>query len=223
MLRQAIVAAGGKGTRLGALAKKYGNKSLIQIRGLPILWYTLKWLKEVGVEEIIITVNYMSEYRRIKELFGKDPQIAMVYNRYRKSSAQCIAPLLAMLDTRFLFVYGHAPVPPDHLLNLAGVAEKGVVVSLYASTTQGATRKPANLSGYLVTMNASGSLFMEPPHVLTHEFVELLAKTGSWGVSFQGYRGPLAGVQANHHSEFHYRHDFAAFKKYMIELLKSKK
>jgi CTP:molybdopterin cytidylyltransferase MocA len=223
MLRQVVVAAGGKGTRLGTLAQRYGNKSLVPIKGLPILGHTLEWLKEVGVEEIIITVNYIAEYRRIEELFGSDTRITMAYNRHRKSSAQCIPPLQEKLDPRFFFVYGHAPVPPDHLRNLADITNEGVAVSLYPTTTQGMTRKPARLLGHLVTLEANGSLFVEPPHVLTYEFVELLAKTGSWGTSFQRYQGPLVGVRAHHPSEFHYRHNFVAFRKYMTEFLKGKK
>ncbi|MEK7193384.1 MAG: NTP transferase domain-containing protein [Patescibacteria group bacterium] len=223
MLRQAVVAAGGKGTRLGTFAQRYGNKSLVPIERLPVLGYTLEWLKEVGVEEIIVTVNYMTEYRRIEELFGKDSRITMAYNRYRKNSAQCISPLRGKLDSRFIFIYGHAPVPPSHLRNLVEIAKEGVAVSLYPNTTQGATRKPARLLGHLVTLEASGSLFVETPHVLNHEFVELLAKTSSWGVSFQRYQGQLVGVRAHHPSEFHYQHNFVAFRKYMIEFLKSGK
>lgn len=49
MIRQAVVAAGGKGTRLGQLAKKYGNKSLIPIEGKPILLHTIQWLEEAGL------------------------------------------------------------------------------------------------------------------------------------------------------------------------------
>jgi CTP:molybdopterin cytidylyltransferase MocA len=223
MLRQAVVAAGGRGTRLGTLAKKYGNKSLVPIQGLPILGYALEWLKEVGVEEIIITVNYVAEYRRIHELFGKDPCVRMACNRHRKSSAQCVPPLRAKLDPRFLFIYGHAPVPPEHLRNLANIAKEGVAVSLYPTTTQGVTRKPARLIGHHVTLAAGGSLFVEPPHVLTREFVNLLAKTGSWRTSFQYYQGPLVGVRAHHPSEFHYRYNFAAFRKYMTKFPKGRR
>ncbi len=223
MIRQVVVAAGGKGTRLGALAQKYGNKSLVPIRGLPVLSYTIEWLKEVGIREIIVAVNYVHEYRKIEKLFGDDPRIKMVHGKRRTSSAQCLPPLRRILDLRFLFVYGHAPAPPGHLRNLLSVAEDGIVVSLYPTTTQGEMRKPARLSGRIVTLEESGPLFVEPPHVLTLEFARLLQKTGSWGASFRKYQGRILGVRAQHPPEFHYKRDFMAFQRFMVEFLRKKK
>jgi len=215
MLRQAVVVAGGKGVRLGELAKKYGNKSLVPINGIPLLGYTLEWLREAGVCEIIISVNYMSEYRKVAELFGGDSDILLSHNRYRTSSAQCLPPLLERLDSRFLFVYGHAPAPPNHLRGICDLASKGVAVSLYSTTTQGATRKPASIREDVVKLEDSGSLFIEPPHVLTSDFVYILNRSRSWGAAFKRYQGSLVDLRAVHPPEVHYRKNFTRLKRYI--------
>jgi len=41
MVERALVTGGGKGRRLGLLAFKYGNKSLIPIKGKPMICYTI--------------------------------------------------------------------------------------------------------------------------------------------------------------------------------------
>ncbi len=40
-IRTAVILCGGKGTRLGSITKKI-PKSLVEIKGKPIIWYILK-------------------------------------------------------------------------------------------------------------------------------------------------------------------------------------
>ena len=176
MLAQALIAGGGKGTRLGALARKYGNKSIVPIGGVPTISYTIAWLLEAGVRDIIITVNYMPEYRKIRALTKGERRIRVVTNPFRKTSAQCVAYSRHLLQRRFLFVYGHAPAPPSHLKKLMRSAGSGVAVSLYRSSTQG-NLKPCTLHDKRVALNDRGKFYIEPPHILDAGLVRLLKNT----------------------------------------------
>jgi len=57
---QAIVLAGGKGERL----RPYTNdrpKGMVEILGIPILGYQMKWLRSNGVTEVFISCGYLHE------------------------------------------------------------------------------------------------------------------------------------------------------------------
>jgi NDP-mannose synthase len=71
---QALILAGGKGTRL----KPYTNvipKPLVPVGELPILEIILNQLKAAGVDRIIIAVNYLA--RLIEAFFGDGSQFGL--------------------------------------------------------------------------------------------------------------------------------------------------
>ena len=51
-IRTAVILCGGRGTRLGSITKKI-PKSLVEIKGKPIIWYILRILKLV----ILISID----------------------------------------------------------------------------------------------------------------------------------------------------------------------
>ncbi|TSC96834.1 MAG: D-glycero-D-manno-heptose 1,7-bisphosphate phosphatase [Parcubacteria group bacterium Athens1014_26] len=59
-IRQAVILAGGLGTRLCPLTDSL-PKPMIPINGRPFLEYQIKLLKEKGVEEIILLLGYLPE------------------------------------------------------------------------------------------------------------------------------------------------------------------
>lgn len=69
MKYDAIILAGGKGTRVKKFTKKI-PKCLIEINGKPFLYYQLKYLKKNNVENVIISVGYLS--KKIKEYLNKN-------------------------------------------------------------------------------------------------------------------------------------------------------
>jgi len=60
MLKEAIILAGGFGTRLRDVVADI-PKSMAPINGKPFLDYQLKYLKHYGIEKIILSVGYLSE------------------------------------------------------------------------------------------------------------------------------------------------------------------
>ena len=66
---QAIVLCGGKGLRMGSLTQNC-PKSLVYLRGKPLLWYILKGLEKGGFSEVILPVGYLGE--KIKSYCDKE-------------------------------------------------------------------------------------------------------------------------------------------------------
>ena len=57
MKYDAIILAGGKGTRVKKFTKK-NPKCLIEINGKPFLYYQLKYLKKNNIKNVVISVGY---------------------------------------------------------------------------------------------------------------------------------------------------------------------
>ncbi|MBD3203190.1 NTP transferase domain-containing protein [Candidatus Woesearchaeota archaeon] len=57
---QVVIVCGGLATRLHPITEKI-PKSLIEIKGKPILYYQIKLLKKQGIKDIILCVGHLSE------------------------------------------------------------------------------------------------------------------------------------------------------------------
>lgn len=78
---EAIILAGGKGTRLRPLTLTV-PKPMVPIAGKPFLYYLLKLLKNEGVTRVIFSVGYLGE--QIKDYFGEawlDLELAYVQEK----------------------------------------------------------------------------------------------------------------------------------------------
>jgi D-glycero-alpha-D-manno-heptose 1-phosphate guanylyltransferase len=78
MIREAIVLAGGFGTRLKEIVKEI-PKPMASINDKPFLYYLLKFLKQNGIQKVIFSVGYKAEI--IQEYFGERfDEIDIVYS-----------------------------------------------------------------------------------------------------------------------------------------------
>ena len=59
-IRQAIILAGGFGTRLQTVLRDV-PKPLAPVRGLPFIHYVLHWLEECGIEHVIVCTGYLAD------------------------------------------------------------------------------------------------------------------------------------------------------------------
>ncbi|MEX0616528.1 MAG: sugar phosphate nucleotidyltransferase [Candidatus Woykebacteria bacterium] len=64
----AVVVGGGEGTRLNEGMPSPRPKVLYEVLGKPLISYSLKALKDVGINDIIVVVGYMGE--EIKKVLG---------------------------------------------------------------------------------------------------------------------------------------------------------
>lgn len=65
---QAVIMAGGKGTRLAALTKDEIPKPMVPVAGKPLLLWQIERLKENGITDIIMVIGHLGE--KIEEYFG---------------------------------------------------------------------------------------------------------------------------------------------------------
>ena len=80
MLKTAVIIAGGEGTRLGDLAKDK-PKTLVNIAGRPLLYWTIDWLKSQGIDHLVIGVAYKKE--KIYEFMEKKKNFGIPKVEYR--------------------------------------------------------------------------------------------------------------------------------------------
>lgn len=69
-LKSAVILAGGKGTRLGELARDI-PKPLVSVHGRPYLYWQLRHLQTVGVTDVLLLVAHMAE--KIQGHFNRYP------------------------------------------------------------------------------------------------------------------------------------------------------
>jgi len=62
-IRTAVILCGGRGTRLGSITKKI-PKSLVEIKGKPIIWYILKTLNQNKFNHFILPIGYKGDQIR---------------------------------------------------------------------------------------------------------------------------------------------------------------
>ena len=109
MLKQAIIQAGGKGTRLGKLTEQT-PKPLVEVAGKSLLEYQLDWCRDHSLQEVFIVVNYLSE--RIEAFLEKKRkkypgmQIRCVHEEQALGTAGILPYLSEELDDEFLLLYG---------------------------------------------------------------------------------------------------------------------
>ena len=65
---QAVIMAGGKGTRLATLTKDEIPKPMVPVAGKPLLLWQIERLKESGITDIIMVIGHLGE--KIQEYFG---------------------------------------------------------------------------------------------------------------------------------------------------------
>jgi len=106
-IRQAVILAGGEGTRLRPLTLA-APKPLISINGKPFAEYLIELLKNNGIEEIIFLTGYLAE--QFPQTFG-DGSKGGVKIRYSESPTEDdtgtrLRKATHLFDERFLLLYG---------------------------------------------------------------------------------------------------------------------
>lgn len=106
-VRQAMILAAGKGTRLGKLTQKM-PKVLLPLRdGNPLLDYTFLWLKKYGIEEVVINLHHLgyqirdyagNEHRGIKITYSPEETLL--------GTAGGVKRMQHLFKDDFLIIYG---------------------------------------------------------------------------------------------------------------------
>jgi D,D-heptose 1,7-bisphosphate phosphatase len=112
-MTQAVILAGGKGTRLASLLKGK-PKCLVDIAGVPLLERQISLLKYSGIDDIVLLVNYAAD-QVASFLSGKNNfgiRIRLIDDGEPRGTAGAVLAAFDSLESRFVVLYG------DTLLNV---------------------------------------------------------------------------------------------------------
>ena len=114
MIKQAVILAGGKGTRLGALTEKI-PKPLIPIGDKAIIEHQLELLKESGIQKVLLTVGHLKE--KLKELIGNGSRYGLEVSYFMEEhplgSAGAFPLFKDRLYEHFFVLYGDVMMAVD--------------------------------------------------------------------------------------------------------------
>ncbi len=105
---QAVIMAGGKGTRLRSITNDEIPKPMAPIAGKPILQWQIECLRRSGVTDILLIIGYLSE--KIEAYFGSGADFGVRIDYFREEqplgTAGALAEVADRLEEDFLLVFG---------------------------------------------------------------------------------------------------------------------
>ncbi len=130
---QAVIMAGGKGTRLAAVTKNV-PKPMVAIEGKPLLEYQIENLKENGVDNIILVVGHLGDV--IREHFGDGSSLGVKISYFVEDSplgtAGALTKVRERLENTFFLVFGDLFININFNRFWDFHQENGGIVTLFA-------------------------------------------------------------------------------------------
>ena len=112
---QAVIMAGGKGTRLAEITKDI-PKPMVPIAGKPLLEYQIECLKKNGVDHIIMIIGHLGDV--IREHFGNGKkfgvEISFFLEQVPLGTAGALAKIKDRLEDSFFLVFGDLFINIDY-------------------------------------------------------------------------------------------------------------
>jgi NDP-sugar pyrophosphorylase family protein len=148
---QAVVLAGGLGTRLAPLTR-HVPKALVPVGGRPFLWYPLRWAARCGVREVVLCIGHLGDQVRQWLGTGRRLGLAVAYSDdggRPLGTGGALRRAEPLLDRRFLLLYGDTYWPADLGALYRDLATRGAlaVMGLVACGTGCGVRPNAALLG----------------------------------------------------------------------------
>ena len=82
-MMQAVIMAGGKGTRLATLTKDEIPKPMVPVAGKPLLLWQVERLKENGITDIIMVIGHLGD--KIREYFGDGEKFGVAIRYFEET------------------------------------------------------------------------------------------------------------------------------------------
>lgn len=184
---QAVILAGGRGTRLRPLTNTM-PKAMVPVRGEPFISHLLKLLRRGGVHEVILCVSYLAGHVGEFVSDGKKWGIQVYYSLELPplGTAGALKQADRQLDDTFLVVNGDTYLPIDYsdvMAKFASSGKKGMIVA-YGNKPHSGVRNDLLVEGDKVIRCSKSSPESEFNHVnagvvaLAKETAQLLPKEG---------------------------------------------
>ncbi len=158
---QAVILAGGRGTRLGELTTAR-PKPMVEIQGRPFLEYQIEQLREQGFKKVLLLLGYLPHV--IQDHFGNGSawgiEIEYSVSAVEDETARRIKLAERLLDPFFLLLYcdNYWPMQLGRMWHRFAAANVPAMVTVYANTDS-YTRHTVRVDGdsYLTTYDKSGT------------------------------------------------------------------
>ena len=131
---QAVIMAGGKGTRLAALTKDEIPKPMVPVAGKPLLLWQVERLKENEITDIIMVIGHLGD--KIKEYFGDGEKFGVSIRYFEETEPLGTAGSFYYLKDmihgeRFIMMSGDLFFDIDFQRMIRFHEEKGAVATLF--------------------------------------------------------------------------------------------
>ena len=128
---KAVVMAGGEGSRLRPLTSRR-PKPLVPVAGRPIMEHILTLLREHGITEVVVTLQYLGS--EIRNYFGDGSEVGLdihyVVEEHPLGTAGSVRNAAELLDDTFLVISGDALTDFDLSWVIAQHREKGAMATI---------------------------------------------------------------------------------------------
>ena len=131
---QAVIMAGGKGTRLRSITNDEIPKPMVQVGGKPILQWQVESLKENGIDEIIMITGHLGE--KISEFFKDGSEFGIPITYYQETTplgtAGALGNIVDRLQNTFVLAFGDVIFDIDVMRMLDFHRQKTSNITLFA-------------------------------------------------------------------------------------------
>ena len=235
MLQEAIILAGGFGTRLRDVVSDL-PKSMAPVNGKPFLDYQLKYLKHYGIKKVVLSVGYLAE--KIMTHYGDNFEgLPITYSiekdplgtggGIRLSMEKCSGPDVLVLngDSTFdinllSFYHSHTSFHADWSLSIRheknaaryGTIRLGDMWRIIGFTEKNGLEKPGLMNAGIYILNKEIFLKNTPtlkPFSIERDFFEAFVnELKIFGFTYEGYFIDI-GIPTDYEKA---QHDFKEFK-----------
>ena len=177
---QALIAAGGFGSRMGLSEGKPSSKALIKVKGKTLLSRLLYSLSESNIKHLVVATSGHSEVE-VRNEINKGPTFSSVrYVRSEKGFRHIPSEAKHLLDNRFLLVCGHHPLPREHFKKMLSQSRTNeLVLSSYVHLDLPVVKKEritfmdGNLFYPLTGGIKTEGPYVRNPFVVSHKVISL--------------------------------------------------
>src|SRR3989304_6145179 len=140
-----VILAAGRGNRMEPLSSKL-PKPLLPIGNRPLITYHIRYLKELGIDEIIIVVGYLKE--KIIEYLGNGEKfgikIRYVEQKKNLGIAHAILQLEEVINNPFILILGDIFFIPENFYEIIKTFEEKRAGGVIAVINEKDTKKIKN-------------------------------------------------------------------------------
>jgi NDP-sugar pyrophosphorylase family protein len=158
---QAVILAGGKGSRLRPLTNRI-PKPMVPVHGKPFLQHQLELIKPFGINEVLFLVSYLGD--QIEDYFGDGSsfglKIKYSYEECPLGTGGALKKAEDKLSDEFLLLNGDTffPIDYDKLVEYFSHSDKIGVITIYNNSDKVASNNTAiGVSNLVVNYNKKDS------------------------------------------------------------------